>query len=267
VTAKLIVPIIPALDAVIRAPIQPLVGKPIALAISGIVIFFIPGLAGFLVWELKENWRLYCSNRSPTLDPVVVGSHGETIVRFLRPGLHSGTIPKLFARLRRARGAAANRQHEALAHVRESLRQFVERELLAFLAGSKRWAGIDIEVGEIQLATNRIRFDLKCPTLGGQAIAIDLAYRQGSLIADITLGCGAAYAPWLARLEPAQHAALSDALAGFYKRAGVERMGEAVDFASVPVTWNAWVETWEQDQAGKPAPAVTGVEILPRVTR
>jgi len=231
------------------------------------MFFLAPGLAGFLVWELKENWRLYCSNRSPTLDPVVVGSHGETIVRFLRHGLHSGTIPKLFARLRRARGAAANRQHEALAHVRESLRQFVERELLAFLAGSKRWAGIDIEVGEIQLATNRIRVDLECPTRGGQAIAIDLAYRQGSLIADITLGCGGAYATWLARLEPAQHAALSDALAGFYKRAGVERIGEAVDFASVPVTWNAWVETWEQDQAGKPAPAVTGVEILPRVTR
>ena len=38
-----------------------------------------PGVFGFLVWELKENWRLYEANRSETLRPVIVGDHGETM--------------------------------------------------------------------------------------------------------------------------------------------------------------------------------------------
>jgi hypothetical protein len=262
VTAKLIVPIIPALDHLFRAPIQPLVGRPFALLVSGTIIFFIPGLAGFLVWELKENWRLYRSNRSKTLDPVVVGSHGETILRFLRPGLHSGTIPKLFARLRRAQGAAANRQYEALGHVTESLRHFIERELLAVLAGSKRCAGAAVELSAVQLATNRIRFELACSALGGQAIALDLVYRQGSLTADVSVAGGTLAATWLARLTPAQQAALADAVAGFYKLAGIERIGSSIDFAA-PLTWAAWVETWEQDQAGKAAVPLTHLPLLP----
>ena len=34
------------------------------------------------------------------LGPEPVGSHGETVARLLRPGFHSGTVPKLFARLK-----------------------------------------------------------------------------------------------------------------------------------------------------------------------
>src|SRR5262249_58981978 len=66
------------------------------------VFLLLPGLGGFLVWELKENWRLYAANRPPTLRPVMVGSHGETLARLLRPGFHSGTLPKLHAKLRKA---------------------------------------------------------------------------------------------------------------------------------------------------------------------
>src|SRR5262249_44926347 len=62
----------------------------------------LPGVFGFLVWELKENWRLYQKNRPKTLQASIVGSHGETIPRLLRPGFHSGTLPRCYARLRRA---------------------------------------------------------------------------------------------------------------------------------------------------------------------
>ena len=65
-------------------------------------IFALPGVVGFLVWELKENWRLYKANRPRTLQPAAVGHHGETVVRLLRYGFHSGTISKLYSRLRRA---------------------------------------------------------------------------------------------------------------------------------------------------------------------
>ena len=32
----------------------------------------------------------------------IIGHHGETMARLLRPGFHSGTLPKRFAKLRRA---------------------------------------------------------------------------------------------------------------------------------------------------------------------
>ena len=55
----------------------------------------IPGIFGFIAWELKENWRLYEANRSSRLRPVTIGSHGETMRGLLRPGFHSGTVPTL----------------------------------------------------------------------------------------------------------------------------------------------------------------------------
>ena len=61
-----------------------------------------PGIFGFLVWEFRENWRLYAANRPKGLRPVPLGPHGETMPRLLRPGFHSGTLPKRFAKLRRA---------------------------------------------------------------------------------------------------------------------------------------------------------------------
>ena len=125
------------------------------------------GFAGFLVWEFKENWKLFRANQPATLRPVMVGSHGETVTRLLRPGFHSGTLPKLFAKLRHAEGRAAGKRYEALHHVREAVRHFVERELLAVLAGSKSWGdGLRLRAGEIGLATNRIRVGLRLGGLG-----------------------------------------------------------------------------------------------------
>src|SRR5207245_259655 len=92
---------------------------------------------GFLVWELKSNWRLYEANRPRDLVPVVIGSHGETFGQLLRPAFHSGTLPKQFQRLRRARRSgrdrAALKRRESLHHVEEAVRRFVERDLLALL--------------------------------------------------------------------------------------------------------------------------------------
>ena len=78
------------------------INKIEAYAIGGTVIWCIPGIFGFLVWELTANWRLYAANRPQRLRPVKIGSHGETMIRLLRPGFHSGTVPKRYAKLRRA---------------------------------------------------------------------------------------------------------------------------------------------------------------------
>ncbi len=94
---KLIVPV----SLSLAASLEPSLGATAANTIATVVLFVVPGFFGFLAWELKENWRLYDRNRPTTLRPVVVGSHGESVRRLLRPGFHSGTLPKLFAKLRR----------------------------------------------------------------------------------------------------------------------------------------------------------------------
>ncbi|MEX2560599.1 MAG: hypothetical protein WD403_11830, partial [Pirellulales bacterium] len=91
--------IIAPLCAIYLQPALLPLGKAEATTITTTVALVLPGVFGFLVWELKENWRLYQANRPKLLGPVPVGHHGETVVRLLRPGLHSGLLPKLYARL------------------------------------------------------------------------------------------------------------------------------------------------------------------------
>src|SRR5207248_10049289 len=102
------------------------VGK--ANAVAGTIVWGIPGIFGFLVWELKENWKLYRANEAPTLSPVIVGSHGETMLRLMRPGFHSGTLPKLYAKLRRHerrhQEIRARRRLEELHHVEAAVKRF-----------------------------------------------------------------------------------------------------------------------------------------------
>ena len=85
-------------------------GPKLALYIAGTTVLLLPGVFGFLVWELKENWRLYEANRAAGLKPVVVGDHGESMRTLLRPGIHSGTLPKLFAKLRKSERRARRRR-------------------------------------------------------------------------------------------------------------------------------------------------------------
>ena len=115
--------------------------KATASLAATILIAGIPGFFGFLVWELKENWRLFAANRPRGLQPVPVGQHGETLPRLLRPGFHSGTVPKRFAKLRRAArhaladgdSAALRKHREALGHVERDVRRYVQRELVALV--------------------------------------------------------------------------------------------------------------------------------------
>jgi hypothetical protein len=226
VTAKLIVPIYKELFDFFKAPIEPLLGKTLGGTVAGGAIFLLPGLAGFLVWEFKENWRLYRANQSPTLRPEIVGHHGETVLRLMRPGLHSGTLPRLYARLRHGKGRSPRKQHEALHHLRARLRQFVQRDLLAVLSGSKSWGrSTPLTPGEIALATNRIRLELCGP---GASVHVDFEEHAGWLLGGLT--CAAAcQETWLPRLTSEQAAAFRDALAGFYKLAGVDVVREQVE--------------------------------------
>ncbi len=226
---------VPVAARTLALTMDPALAATVALAIG----FCIPGVFGFLVWEFKENWRLYRANQPRDLRPQTAGGHGETVPRLLRPGFHSGTLPKLYARLRRVKAAGLGKRREELHHIEEALRRFVERHLLAVLAGSKTWATTTpLQVGVIHLASNRIRIELRQPGRAEQSIHLDLEEHAGRLLAGFTtspeevesIGPGRARprCGWLDRLPPEPVRAFTDALAGFYKACGVDLVREQI---------------------------------------
>jgi hypothetical protein len=230
VAAKLLLPFILEITRFFQTPMEPFLGHRLAGMVAWSIFVLLPGLAGFMVWEFKENWKLYRANRSPRLRAEVIGSHGETMLRFLRPGLHSGTLPKIYAKLRRKRGTRLHKQYEAMHHVQEGLRHFLERELLAFLSVSASWGKTTpLYVGAIQTGTNRIRFQLYCPgSGGGDSIYLDFEEQAGFLLAGLGRQGPQPAASWLDRLTPEQLATWKDALAALYLKAGVDLVHEQI---------------------------------------
>ncbi|MEX0678607.1 MAG: hypothetical protein WD063_16115 [Pirellulales bacterium] len=202
-----------------------------AWVIALFIQFLLPGMFGFLVWELKENWRLYAANRPTNLRPVAIGHHGETMIQFLRPGFRSGTIPKLYAKLRRAlRKAYWTRNWKAcskylagLHRASEAIRRFVDRELLEILRESRTWADRSITAGEIQLGTNRILIELYCHDLSENSLWLAFEEQSGWLVAGIH------ERGWADNLSYVQRHTLASALAGFYKMAGVDLVREQIE--------------------------------------
>ena len=207
--------------------------KQLAYTLAGTIIISIPGVFGFLVWELKENWRLYAANRPDGLGPEMIGRHGETMASLLKPGFHSGTIPKRFAKLRRAERKArdggswqAARKHlHVLQDVQLSIRRHLERDLLTLVPRSRRWQGPPLRLDEIRLGTNCVRIALACDLLPDAPLRIALEVESGWLAAwVIALG-------WAAQLTPAQHQTLETVLEGFYKSAGVDVVRQQLETA------------------------------------
>ena len=129
--------------------LSPFLGPWLAWMIVGFHFFVLPDIFGFFFWEIKENWSLYAANRPSTLRPVLIGSHGETMRRLLQPGFHSGTIPTLYDRHRKAeqlalksgKGSAARASRLELEKVEQSVRKFVDREFINLLKQSQSWRG------------------------------------------------------------------------------------------------------------------------------
>jgi hypothetical protein len=213
VSHKMLLPLIPSLAKQFR----------ISEETMGTIVFGIPGIFGFLVWELKENWKLYRANASPTIRPAMVGSHGEKVRALLRPGFHSGVVPKTFAKLRKAVRAGDHareaKHHHTLEHVAEAACRLMGREFLAFLARSKRWGARSINIDHPVMTPNRILIPIQ---IDGQVERTVVALEEcgGWVIAGIVRE-----GP-LAQLNGAARRAFEDSLAGLYKLAGVHAIRE-----------------------------------------
>ncbi len=229
VAAKLILPIIKPLGEAITEFSEPLFGSGGAVAFATFTVLVLPGLAGFLVWEFKENWRLYRATRPKQLHPQSIGHHGESMVAFMKPGFHSGTIPKLYTKLRRAawqddeRGVA--KQHEGLHHVEETVATFVDRQLVSMLNEVPAFKPTDVAVTHVDIGSNRVQFEMVCPSINTEPMKVRFEQQSGWLVASIP------EPGWISALDDPHRKILEIALTGFYKLSGVELVREQLETA------------------------------------
>lgn len=231
VAHKMILPGLIMLEGKMVEFLSHYLGVPLARSITWFNIFFIPGIFGFIVWELKENWRLYQANRQKNLKPVAVGSHGETVARLLRPGFHSGTLPKLFRKMRRLehqdasfkRFSARRVGKEQLEHIETAIRNFVNRELIRLLELCPVWAGTQLRCGHIRAASNSFSIDIECSSIGEAPMRL-LFQEQSHWVAASVPEIG-----WLRFASADQQRSFQNALVGFYRKSGIDLVREQIE--------------------------------------
>jgi hypothetical protein len=237
VSHKIILPLSGVLLEAFSRPLVPLFGEILGTSVAAATVFLLPGVFGFLVWEFKSNWRLYDTNRTPTLRPEIIGDHSETMLRFMKLGLHSGTLPKLYGKLRRAkikdRDRRIRRVFEDLQRVRQSITRFVERSLISYLqqgasiqfglTNSTKDGSRTYTVSDVILSTKRIT--IRIVTAGHEANPLELVFEEKSG----WLVVGIASMGWVHELPEGDRALITGALTGFYTWAGVELVREHVE--------------------------------------
>lgn len=243
VSHKLILPTWP----ILVKQLSPYLGPGLAQTVVTSTIWLIPGVFGFLVWELKENWRLYAANRPLRLIPVPIGHHGETMIRLLRPRFHSGTLPKLFASLRRATRKAertgdwktVNRRRAALMRVEEAIRQFAQRELCSMLNDAGVVPEGVVAPGALRVGTCRVDLSLVHARWPHEPLWLTWEEMDMVLTASIT-------SPgWLEQLSNPRRHVLAGVLAGFFQRTGADRVrSDLPAVGSQPISWSRWVGFW-----------------------
>lgn len=227
--------------------LSPFIGAAKANTLVWSTIWLIPGIFGFLVWELRGNWRLYAANRPQRLQPQAVGHHGETMLALLRPTFHSGTLPKLFARLRNAtRRLNKPSGKKRLSHFQAELKinqrrvqYFVERELIELLKQSGTFEPLLLSVHSVRLATNRVQVAVWNSSIPQSMLWIVWEESNKRLIAYVQ------DQQLLATLSASQRERLALALSGMFQRTGVEQVNGNIGNANgQPIAWDNWVSSW-----------------------
>jgi len=249
VAHKIMLPFLPTLLTWIEKPFA-ILGPLLGGALAGLTVFLLPSVFGFLVWELKENYRLYEATRARRIQPARFGPEGETLRELLVPGLHSGTLPKLHERLRRAAQRSDERRQRARAArkaslpfrndpelrrfrnrvgaVRVAITRFLARELLPAVAQHRSWLHGELRVERVEVSSNRIRISLACPGAGAEPSELTFEQLGGHIVA------GFSRAGFVRQLDAPQALLFDNALAVFYHRAGVEIVREQVAAVLAP---------------------------------
>jgi hypothetical protein len=255
VAHKLLLPLGP----LFVAWLAPFIGTTQANSLVWSTIWLIPGVFGFLVWELRGNWRLYAANRSPNLKPIEVGPHGETMLALLRPAFHSGTLPKLYSQLR----TAVRSKHEAAGKKRLSrgqarlevlrlcVQHFIERELIELARISFANESSSLSVKEVLLTTNCVHVTVQHSSISNSLLKISWDEYDGRLVARVNDD------QLLKALSPLQRTALTLALTGLFARTGSEQIKDrSTNTSTQPIPWNQWVASWSRPLTFSTKPGV-----------
>lgn len=229
VSHKIMLPMAPQLVRGLIRVLRP-IGRVAATTFASITVLLLPGFFGFLAWELKENYKLYQASREGRLRASPIGHHGETMAALLKPGFHSGTIPKLTAKIRRAARSHTEKLAELQTQrleIEESIERFFARELTSLLGRAPQWTGGPIEVAHVELGGNRVLVTLSAPRLPGAGASSDtcIAFEEqsGFIVA------GLAQTGFVDALDEAQRRVFEAALAGLYARAAVDLVREQIE--------------------------------------
>ena len=158
VSHKLLLPLIPGAAEATGLSVETM----------AVLIGCVPGIFGFMVWEVVSNWKLYAANRTLGVEPAMLGHHGETMRGLLRPGFHSGTVPKTYRKLRAAirdadatgTPAGVGKYEHDLHHVAHAIEALAERELLPVLTASRVWHGLTPRVEHVRVSVVAIELEL-----------------------------------------------------------------------------------------------------------
>src|SRR5262249_51899334 len=150
----------------------------------------------------------------------------------LKLGFHSGTVPKLYRKLRRAerRGKIARKQREALHHLGAAVRHFTEREFVYLLDMSRSWGKVPFSVGRVEMGCTSIRIELLGPEASTLSAWVVFELRDGSLAACVQRW------GWLKSVREDSQPALAVALAGWFALAAVESDCPTA-IASISIPW------------------------------
>lgn len=232
VSHKFLIPMIPVLAGAIR---QFYGDDPkTALSLATLIMSVIPGAIGFIVWELKENWKLYEANRPRVIQPRAIGHHGESMHRLLYPGFHSGTIPKLLERIRRTRLKAVRtgrmtslvRQTWKLHHVGEALHRFIERELVRVINSTVMFRDHPVHLSNLGITDLSVTLELSHSD-NPQPFVLRLKCEHGWIVADVL------HNGWTDQLDHDQWQLFRVALAGFLAESSVDLTESQIENSEV----------------------------------
>ncbi len=149
----------------------------------------------------------------------------------MKPGFHSGTLPKLFGRLRRLERKAPSfhrfserrAYRESMEHVERDFRRFVERDLIRLLNYCEVWAETRVTCRQVRAASNSLLVELVLDNSDHAPLHILFQEQSGWLVGTV------AQHGWLDFVIPEQLHSFETALRGFYKKAGVELVREQME--------------------------------------
>lgn len=153
----------------------------------GMFVNGVPGIFGFMAWELMANWKLYLANRSQHLEPQMIGHHGETMRGLFRVGFHSGTVPKLYRKLRKYDEAATPdlrrraREHHDLEHLQQAIGNLIAREILPLWSQNPELHEHQIAVASVTLGCQSATIALSSTT-ASEPLQIVIAMAAGQIV-------------------------------------------------------------------------------------